>query len=178
MIGVTPWTQGSFFYFLGPYLWTTSHNTRWMDIHEVFRIWTQEAIGYTVSCLSRLLHALQTRRGGGFRSRSASCYQMKSKIYLYLQNLPKSSGYQLYNTMQCLQFYLCLSYNFCYSFMVIYSILFNLHLFRTSKLLIPYHTCITMPVCMQKVKMHWCYIDFGDLVWTKAALTNCRLGIP
>ena len=44
-----------------------------MDIHEIFRIWTQEAICYTVSRLSRLFHALQTRRGGGLCSRSASC---------------------------------------------------------------------------------------------------------
>ena len=43
------------------------------DIHEIFRIWTQEAIGYTVSRLSRLFHAVQTRRGEGLRSRSASC---------------------------------------------------------------------------------------------------------
>ena len=52
-----------FFYFLGPCLLATSRNTGWMDIHEIFRIWTQEAIGYTVSRVSRLLHALQTRRG-------------------------------------------------------------------------------------------------------------------
>ena len=74
MIGLTPWTQGSFFYFLDPCLWATSRNTGWMDFHEIFRILTQKAIGYTVSRLSRLLHALQTRRGGGLRSRSASCY--------------------------------------------------------------------------------------------------------
>ena len=73
MIGLTPWTQGSFFYFLGPCLLATSRNTGWMDIHEIFRIWTQEAVGYTVSRLSRLFHALQTRRGGGLRSRNASC---------------------------------------------------------------------------------------------------------
>ena len=73
MIGVTPWTQGSFFYFLGPCLLATSRNTGWMDIREVFRKWTHEAIGYTVSRLSRRFHALQTRRGGGLRSRSASC---------------------------------------------------------------------------------------------------------
>ena len=36
---------------------------------------TQEAIGFTVSRLSRLFHALQTRRGGGLRSRSASCFR-------------------------------------------------------------------------------------------------------
>ena len=51
MIGLTPWTQGSFFYFLGRCLFSTSQNTRWMDIHKVFRIWTQEAICYTVSQL-------------------------------------------------------------------------------------------------------------------------------
>ena len=73
MIGLTPWTQGSFFYFLGPCLLATSRNTAWMDIHEIFRIWTQEAIGYTVSRLSRLFHPLQTRSGGGLRSRNASC---------------------------------------------------------------------------------------------------------
>ena len=64
MIGLTPWTQGSFFYFLSPCWLATSRNTGWMDIHEVFRIWTQEAIAYTVWRLSRLFHALQTRRGG------------------------------------------------------------------------------------------------------------------
>ena len=73
IIGLTPWTQGSFFYFLIPCWLATSRNTGWMDIHEIFRIWTQEAISYTVSRLSRLFHALQTRRGGGLRSRSAFC---------------------------------------------------------------------------------------------------------
>ena len=63
-----------FFYFLGPCLLATSRNIGWMDIHDIFRIWTQEAIDYTVSRMSRLFHALQTRRGGGLRSRSASCY--------------------------------------------------------------------------------------------------------
>ena len=76
MVGITPWTQGSFFYFLGPCLLATSRNAGWMDIHEIFRIWTQEVIGYTVSRLSRLFHVLQTRRGGGLRSRSASCLIM------------------------------------------------------------------------------------------------------
>ena len=52
MIGLTPWTQGSFFYFPSPCWLATSRNTGWMDIHEIFRIWTQEAIGYTVSCSS------------------------------------------------------------------------------------------------------------------------------
>ena len=33
MIGLTPWTQGSFSYFLGLCLLTTSHNTVWMDIN-------------------------------------------------------------------------------------------------------------------------------------------------
>ena len=76
MIGLTPWTQDFFFYFLGPCLLAASRNTGRMDIHSIFRIWTQEAIGYTVSRLSRLFHALQTMRGGGLRSRSASCYDM------------------------------------------------------------------------------------------------------
>ena len=74
MIGLTPCTQGSFFYFLDPCLLAISPNTGRMDIHEILRILTQEAIGYTVSRLSRLFHALQTRRGGGLRSRNASCY--------------------------------------------------------------------------------------------------------
>ena len=62
-----------------PYLTciTTSRNTRWMDIHDIFRIWTQEAIRYIVSRWSRLFHALQTRRGGGLRSRNVSCWYMK-----------------------------------------------------------------------------------------------------
>ena len=72
MIGLTPWTQG-YFYFLGLCLLATSRYTGGMDIHEIFRIWTQEALGYTVSRLSILFHALQTRRGGGLRFRSASC---------------------------------------------------------------------------------------------------------
>ena len=67
---------GFLFYFLGPCLLATSRNTGWMDIHEIFRIWTQEAIGYTVSRLRRLFHALHTRRGRGLRSRSASCCQL------------------------------------------------------------------------------------------------------
>ena len=49
-----PWTLGSFFYFLSPCWLATSRNTGWMDIHEIFRIWTQEAICYNVSRLSRL----------------------------------------------------------------------------------------------------------------------------
>ena len=73
MIALTPWTQGSFFYFLGLCLLTTSRNNGWIDIHEIFRIWKQGAIGYTVSRMNRLFHALQTRRGGGLHARSASC---------------------------------------------------------------------------------------------------------
>ena len=73
MIRSTPWTQGSFFHFLSPCWLATSQNTGWMDIREIFRICTQEAIGYTASRLSRLFHALTTTRGGGLRSRSASC---------------------------------------------------------------------------------------------------------
>ena len=34
---LTPWTQGSSFYFLGPCL-LASRNTRLVDIHEIFRI--------------------------------------------------------------------------------------------------------------------------------------------
>ena len=75
MIGLTPWAQGSFSYFLDPCLLATSRNTGWVDIHEISWIWTQEAIGYTVSRLSRLFHALQIRRGGGLRSRSDSCFR-------------------------------------------------------------------------------------------------------
>ena len=67
---------GFLFHFLGPWLLATSRNTGWMDIHEIFRIWTQEAIGFTVLRLIRLFHSLQTRRGGGLRSRSASCYML------------------------------------------------------------------------------------------------------
>ena len=73
MIAVTPWTQCSFFYFLGLCLLTTSRNNGWIDIHEIFRIWKQGAIGYTVSWMNRLFHALQTRRGGGLLTRIASC---------------------------------------------------------------------------------------------------------
>ena len=87
MIGLTPWTQGSFFYFLGPCLLATSHNTGWMDIHEIFRIWTQEVIGYTVSPLSRLFHDLQTRRGRGLRSRSASCFIYFLTVFSFIYNL-------------------------------------------------------------------------------------------
>ena len=78
MIGLIPWTQVFFFYFLDPCLLVTSRNNGWMDIHEIVRIWTQEAIGYIVSRLSRLFHALQTRRGGGLRSRSAFCFGVYS----------------------------------------------------------------------------------------------------
>ena len=35
---------GILIYFLGPCLLATSRNTGLMDIHEIFRIWTQEAI--------------------------------------------------------------------------------------------------------------------------------------
>ena len=69
-----PLDTGFFFLSPGSCLLATSHNTGWMDIHEIVRIWTQEAIGCTVSRLSRLFHAFQTRRGWGLRSRSASCY--------------------------------------------------------------------------------------------------------
>ena len=34
-----------FFYFLGLCLLPALWNNRWMDIHEIFRIWTQEGIG-------------------------------------------------------------------------------------------------------------------------------------
>ena len=44
-----------------------------MHITEIFKIWTQVAIDSTVSGLNRLFYSLQTRRGGGCRSRSASC---------------------------------------------------------------------------------------------------------
>ena len=97
MVGVTPWTQGSIFYFLGPCLVATSRNTGWMDIHEIFRIWTQEAIGYTVSRLSRLFQALQTRCGGGLRSRSASCFQYE--ILYILFDLFVTTIYQATNEM-------------------------------------------------------------------------------
>ena len=43
-----------------------------MDIHEVIRIWTQERIGLSVSHLTSLFCAPQTRRGGGLFSLSAS----------------------------------------------------------------------------------------------------------
>ena len=91
MISLTPWTQGSFSYFLGPCLLATSRNTGWMDIHEISRIWTQEAIGYTVSRLSRLFHALQTRRGGGLCSRSASCLKCNIDCQIFIQYTVKSS---------------------------------------------------------------------------------------
>ena len=91
MIGLTPWTQGSFFYFLGACLLATSRNTGWMDIHEISRIWTQEAIGYTVSRLSRLFHALQSRHGGGLRSQSASCLKCHIDCQNFIQYTVKSS---------------------------------------------------------------------------------------
>ena len=74
IIGLTPWTQDFFFYFLGPCLLATSCNTGWIDIREIFKILTQDAICYTISRLSRLFHALQTRHGGSLRSRCASCF--------------------------------------------------------------------------------------------------------
>ena len=49
-----------------------------MDIYEILGIWKLGAIGWTVSCLNRLFHAPQTRRGGGLRSQSASRYSMPS----------------------------------------------------------------------------------------------------
>ena len=76
-----PLSLGFLFYFLGLCLMATSRNTGWMDIHEIFRIWTQKAIGYTVWRLSRLFLALQTRRGGGLHSRSASCYVSNSNTW-------------------------------------------------------------------------------------------------
>ena len=76
ILGLIAWTQGSCFSSLGSCLLATSRNTGWMDIYEIFSIWTQGAKGYTVSRLSRLFHALQTRCGGGLRSRSASCLCM------------------------------------------------------------------------------------------------------
>ena len=44
-----------------------------MDITEIFRIWTQVAIAWIVSCMNRLFHVPQTWCGGGLRSLSASC---------------------------------------------------------------------------------------------------------
>ena len=69
----TPWVQDSFFYFQDPCLSATLWNNRWIGIHEILRIWTHGAIGWTVSHLSRLFHAPQTRHGGGLRFQSASC---------------------------------------------------------------------------------------------------------
>ena len=68
-----PLDTGFLFYSLGLCLLATSRNTGCMDINEIFRLWIQEAISYTVSGLRRLFHALQTRRGGGLHYRSASC---------------------------------------------------------------------------------------------------------
>ena len=85
MIGLTPRTQDSFFYFLDPWQLATSQNNGWMDIHVIFRIWTQGAIGYTVSRLSRLFHVLQTRHAGGSPSRSASsCIYFQQIIFCRL----------------------------------------------------------------------------------------------
>ena len=61
-IGLTHRIQESFFYFVGLYLLATSRNNGWMDIDEIFRIWTQGAIGCTVSRMNRLFHAFHTRR--------------------------------------------------------------------------------------------------------------------
>ena len=61
-----------------------------MGIHEIFRIWTDGAIGSTVSCLTRLFHAPQTRRGRGLRSCSASYFVM---------NLYENSGDQAVETV-------------------------------------------------------------------------------
>ena len=96
LVGSTPWTQGSFFYFLGLCLLTKSRNTGCMDIHEILRIWTQEEIGYTVSRLSRLFHALQTRRGGGLHSRIASCWQMCFDRQFFFNVLPLEQVFSLY----------------------------------------------------------------------------------
>ena len=62
MIGLTTWTQGFFFYFPSLSWLKTSRNYGWVDIHEIFRIWTQEAIGVLgnqhASCLSYTLCVL------------------------------------------------------------------------------------------------------------------------
>ena len=71
MMRLTFWVQGLCFYFLGPRLRATLWNG-WLDMHELFRIWTQAAVVYTVLCLLRLFHAPQNRRGGGLRSRGAA----------------------------------------------------------------------------------------------------------
>ena len=43
-----------------------------MDIHVIIRIWTQGAIGWTVSRLNKLFRTPQTMRGRGMHSQSAS----------------------------------------------------------------------------------------------------------
>ena len=77
IIGLTPWTPGSFFYFLGPCLLATSPNTGWMDSHEIFRIWTQEAIGFSVWRLSRLFHAKKKQAWQRF--------ELLSECFLFIQ---------------------------------------------------------------------------------------------
>ena len=70
---LTPWIQDSFFYYLGPCLLAASWNNGWIDIHEILRIWTHGAFGWTVSRPNRLYHAPQTRCGGCLCSQNASC---------------------------------------------------------------------------------------------------------
>ena len=74
-------------------LLVTSRNNGWMDIHEIFRIWTQGATGYTVSQLNRLFHILKTRRGGGLRSQDASCHRYVNilQVLALMQMHPKES---------------------------------------------------------------------------------------
>ena len=44
-----------------------------MDIDEIFRIWTQDGIGYTVSCLTTVLRSSKKAQQSVYPSRSACC---------------------------------------------------------------------------------------------------------
>ena len=59
LMRLTPWIQGHFFYFLDLCLVPTLWDNRWMDIHEICRIKTQDGIGQTVPCGTKLFRPLK-----------------------------------------------------------------------------------------------------------------------
>ena len=61
----------------------TLENDAW-NIHDIFRIWIQGAIGQTVSRLTRLFHIPRTGRGRELRIRKASCLMLSLSLFFVL----------------------------------------------------------------------------------------------
>ena len=73
---------------LDPCLFETLQNKRWIYCYDILAILPQGAIGQTVSRLTRLFHAPQTRRGGGLRSCNASVWVLcRTSFYNFQTSL-------------------------------------------------------------------------------------------